>query len=104
MTTKSLRLVRLYSRQAKRLNGLTGMCLVLESRKGRASTDESWDQLEGPLVMSKKKLVAGSPKKLGRLVVLLVLVWCSPAGRVWSGASKVAANARPGPVVEGRVQ
>lgn len=101
MTTKSLRLVRLYSRQAKRLNGLTGMCLFLESRKGRASTDESWDRMEGPLVMSKK--VGGrEPKKIGEVGGA-----GGAAGArslVVSGASKVAANARPGPVVEGRVQ
>jgi hypothetical protein len=98
MTTKSLRLVRLYSRQAKRLNGLTGMCLFLESRKGRASTDESWDRMEGPLVMSKK--VGGrEPKKIGEVGGA-----ASARSLVVSGASKVAANARPGPVVEGRVQ
>lgn len=98
MTTKSLRLVRLYSRQAKRLNGLTGMCLFLESRKGRASTDESWDRMEGPLVMSKK--VGGrEPKKIGEVGGA-----AGARSLVVSGASKVAANARPGPVVEGRVQ
>lgn len=46
--------------------------------------------MDGPLVMSKM-LVAGSPKKLGRLVVVVVLARWS--GR--SSASKVA-NARPG--------
>lgn len=62
MTTKSLRLDRLYSRQAKRLNGLTGMCLVLESRKGRASTDESW---HGWSPGDVKNVGGREPKKIG---------------------------------------
>lgn len=74
------------------------MCLFLESRKGRASTDESWDRMEGPLVMSKK--VGGrEPKKIGEVGGA-----ASARSLVVSGASKVAANARPGPVVEGRGQ